>query len=246
MKAISMKKAGKAILFGTALLIAVGYAANLAWTISGSNKWELEIDKNGVQVYSFKAPGSYRTQVKGVTRGNYTQSQIVASLMLDNSSLENCKEWIPVCVDLKVLEPYDAKAQGDAVFWTLELMPPLFKNREYVIKSRAVQDPKTKVVAIDIMAAANKVPLNDCCVRITHIHNRWQITNVEKGEVEIQLIQDVSMGGFFPDFLLNLGVAEETYKLLHSKLPGLLNKEKYRNAKFDYIDEGQAVVQPAL
>lgn len=236
----TLKKFAKRLLLVTGMLILIISIANVIWIMSGSSEWEKVIDKNGVQVYSYKAPGSYRKQVKGVVRGKYTQSQIVASLMLDNHSLENCKEWIPVCIELKVLEPYSDKTQGDAVFWTLELMPPVFKNREYVIKSRTHQDPVTKVVSIDIMSAANKIPLNDCCVRIRHIHNRWQISPVDaKGEVEIQIIQDFSMGGFFPDFLLNLGVAEETYKLFHDKLPGLVNKEKYKNAKFPYIDESK-------
>jgi hypothetical protein len=239
MKAIPLKKAGKAVLVATASLIAVGYAATFAWTMSGSNAWELEIDKDGVQVYSFKAPGSYLKQFKGVTRAAYTQSQIVAALMLDNGSLANCREWIPVCVGLKELEPYNARAQGDAVLWTLELLPPLFRNREYVIKSHAAQDPATRVVSVDIMAAANKVPLNDCCVRITHIHNRWQVTPDPKAGVELQLVQDYSMGGFFPDFMVNLGGAEQTYKLFHDLLPELVDKEKYRTARFDYIEDAR-------
>ena len=246
MKARSLKKAGKALLFGAASLIAVAYAAGAAWTLSGSSKWELEIDKDGVQVYSFKAPGSYLKQFKGVTRARYTQSQVVASLMLDNDSLQNCKDWIPVCVDLKVLEPYNDKAQGDSVLWTLELLPPLFKNREYVIKSHAAQDPMTQVVSVDIMAAANKVPLHDCCVRIAHIHNRWQVSPVQQGMVEVQLVQDFSMGGFLPDLLLNLGGAEETYKLFHDALPRLVDKERYRAASFDYIVQKPAAAQPAL
>lgn len=246
MKAISLKRAAKAILIGAASLIAVCEVASVVWTMSGSNQWELEIDKDGIQVYSFKASGSYLKQFKGVTRAPYTQSQIVASLMLDNGSLDNCKEWIPVCVGLTVLEPYNAKAQGDSVLWTLELMPPLFKNREYVIKSHAAQDPQTQVVSVDIMAAANKVPLNACCVRITHIHNRWQVAPAQKGWVDLQLVQDFSMGGFFPDLLINLSGAEQTYKLFHDLLPRLVDKEKYQSARFDYIAQSVAAGASAL
>lgn len=240
-----LKKLARLALFGAAALIAVVYAADVLWTRSGSSEWVQEIDKDGVQVYSYKAPGSFTKQWKGVVRGKYTQSQLVAALMLENHSLDNCKQWIPVCTDLKVLEPYSDKAQGDSVLWTLELMPPVFKNREYAIKSHANQDPQSKVVTIDIMAATNKVPLNDCCVRITHIHNRWQVSPAANGEVEIQLVQDFSMGGFFPNFLLNLGNAEETWKLLHDQLPTLLNKELYRTARFDYIDEALPATQTA-
>lgn len=46
------------------------------------------------------------------------------------------------------------------------------------------------------------------------------------------------MGGFFPDFLINLSNAEETYKLLHDQFPTLVDKDLYRNARFPYIAEG--------
>ena len=96
------------------------------------------------------------------------------------------------------------------------------------------------------MAAANKIPLHDCCVRITHIHNRWQVLPARDGKVEISLVQDFGMGGFFPDMLLNFGNAEQTWQMFHDKLPGLLNKPKYRAARFDYIDEASAHPAPAV
>lgn len=231
------KRIGKVVLFGSAALIATVSLANLAWTLSGSSEWELEIDKGGVQVYSYKAPGSSTKQFKGVKRAKYSMSHIVGGMLLDNPSLQNCKDWIPTCESLSVLEPYSEQAQGDAVLWTVDLPPP-FANREYALKSHVTQDKYTNKVAINMLAAANKVPLNDCCVRITHIHNRWEITPLEGGEVEIQLTQDFSLGGFFPDLLINLSGAEETWKLFHDQIPVLLDKDKYRNAKFDYIVEG--------
>jgi hypothetical protein len=237
---LQCRKYARRALVTAAVLIGVGYAGSAAWRMSGSERWELEIDRDGVQVYSYKEPGRSTKLFKGVTRGHYRQSQLVAALMLDNHSLAYCKEWIPTCSKLTVLEPYNDRAQGDSVLWTLELMPPVFADREYVIKSHAAQDPRTKAVSVDIMAAANKIPLHDCCVRITHIHNRWQATPVANGQVEIQLVQDFGMGGFFPDVILNFANAEETWKMFHDKLPGLLDKPKYRNARFDYIDEAAA------
>lgn len=238
MRAPRLKTIGKILLFGSASLITLGFAANAWWTLSGTDEWKLEIDKDGIQVYSYKAPGSYTKLFKSVTKANYTPSQVVGALMLDNDSLENCKAWIPVCVDLKVLEPYRDSMQGDAVLWTLELMPGVFSNREYVIKTHAKQNRSTKVVTVDVMAGGNKVPLSNDAVRISHIHNRWQVTPLGNGQVELQLIQDFSMGGFFPNFLLNLGGADEAHALFAKQLPALLNKEKYRNASFDYISKG--------
>ena len=116
--------------------------------LEGSGEWELELDQDGVQVYALKAPGNNTKLFKGVTRGNYTSSQFVAALMLDNDSLENCKQWIPPCVGVQVLEDYRDESQGDSVLWTLELLPPVFHNREYVIKTHAAQDSESKVVTV--------------------------------------------------------------------------------------------------
>ncbi len=237
MRAPRMKSIGKVVLFGSTLFIVLFFAANTVWTLHGTDEWKLEIDRDGVQVYSYKESGSYNKIFKSVMNTDFTPSQIVGSLVMDNNSLDNCKEWIPECKELKVIEPYSDKMQGDVVLWTLELMPGLFKNREYLIKTHANEKSDTKVVTIDVMAGGNKIPLNNKTVRITHIHNRWQMTPLDNGHIELQLIQDFSMGGFFPNFLLNLVGAREAHKLFAEQLPKLVDKERYRNARFDYISQ---------
>ena len=116
---LSLKGIAKVLLFGSAAVITLSFVAITAWTASGSDQWELEIDRNGVQVYSYKESGTFNKVYKGVTRGPFTQTQVAASLMLENHSLENCKRWIPVCTELKVLEPYSHAAQGDSVARTI-------------------------------------------------------------------------------------------------------------------------------
>lgn len=237
MRTPRLKTIGKVVLFGSALFIVLIFVANTFWIISGTDEWKLEIDRDGVQVYSYKESGSYNKIFKSVMNSDFTPSQIVGALVLDNHSLDNCKAWIPECMELKVVEPYNDKMQGDVVLWTLELMPALFSSREYLIKTHANENSKTKIVTIDVMAGGNKLPLNKKTVRISHIHNRWQMTPLDSGQIELQLIQDFSMGGFFPEFLLNLVGAEEAHKLFAKQLPELVNKEKYRNASFDYISQ---------
>ncbi|MET4727008.1 hypothetical protein ABIE09_000802 [Lysobacter enzymogenes] len=232
----TLKKTAKFLLFGLAALIALGWIASAAWTASGDDQWKLELDKDGVQVYSYKAPGSFLKQFKGVRTAKYSQSQIAAALLLDNDSLDNCRAWIPICTDLKVVERYDPRMQGDAILWTLTLPGP-FTKREFLIKTHVEQDPVDKNVYIDVMADAHKRPLDDCCLRIVHIHNRWQLAPKGNGEIEIQLTQDNSMGGFFPELLVNLTTAQATHQLLSQQLPALVEKDRYRNARFDFIDE---------
>lgn len=233
-----LRKVLRFALYGASATLVAVFAANIAWTMSGSSKWELEIDRDGVKVYSLKTPGAYNTQFKAVMRGKYTLNQLVGGL-IENSTLDNCKKNIPDCVDVKVISPWSAKTMSDTVLWKLALPEPL-SAREMVLRSQVFQDPATKTVTVEILAAPSSAPRNADAVRLTHIQNRWRYTPVGKGEVEIEFLQDFDMGGMFPTLLLNLAGAEETYKFIHDQLPALINTEKLRAIKYDFIAEGNA------
>ena len=214
------------------------HVANLLWKASGSNQWTLELETNGVKVHSLKSPGAYNKQYKAVMRAKYSLSQLVGGL-IENSTLDNCKNHIPGCIDLKVIEPWSSKTMSDTMLWKLELPPP-FSPRETVIRSQVFQDPNTKTVTVEIMAAPSSTPRNADSVRLTHLHNRWRYIPVGKGEVDIEFQQDLDMGGLFPAILLNLAGAEETYKFMHDQLPGLLDKEQLRKIKYEFIAEAES------
>jgi hypothetical protein len=223
--------------YSIAASIVVTYGANMLWKMSGSNEWELELEKNAVKVYSLKFPGSYNKQYKAVMRAKYPLNQLVGGL-IENSTLDICKHHIPGCVDLKVIDPWSAKTMTDTVLWKLQLPPP-FLPRETVIRSQVSQDPATKAVTVDVMAAPNSIARNAGSVRLTHLQNRWRYTPVGNGEVDIEFLQDVDMGGLFPAIALNLAGAEETYKFIHDQLPALLDNERLRSIKYDFIAEAQ-------
>lgn len=236
-KPSKLKRVFRFIGYGIAILIVVIYVANILWVSSGSNQWVQELEQNGVKVYSLKAPGAYNKQFKAIMRGKFSLNQLVGGL-IENSTLDTCKKYIPDCVDLQIIDPWSAKTMSDTVLWKVALPPP-FSPREMLIRSHVLQDPKTKVVTVDVMAAPNSAPLNADSMRMTHMQNRWSYTPTGKGEVEIEFLQDLEMGGMFPTFLLNLGGVDETYKFIHDQLPGLLDKEQLRKVKYDFIVEAE-------
>lgn len=221
--------------YGIATTVVAVYAANVLWKMSGSNQWKLELDQNGVQVYSLKSPGADNKQFLAITRAKYSLNQLIDGL-IENSTLDNCRNHIPGCVDLRVISPWSTKTMSDTVLWKLALPKP-FSPREIVIRSQVSQDPKTKAVTVDIIGAPNSTPRNEGSVRLTHVQNRWLYTPLGNGEVEIRFLQDMDMGGLFPGILLNLGGARETYKFIHDQLPDLLNREPIRNARVGFIEE---------
>lgn len=193
------KKFFKFLLFGTACLIVIVVLAQVIWINSGSSKWELGIDKDGIKVYSLKSPGSFLKKFKGTVRVKNVSMNHVAASMIDDNNLENCKAWLPSCIDFKAIESFSPKTLTDANLWTFELFPP-FSPREILLKGHLRQDKQTKEIFIDYIAAPNAAPLNDGRVRVTHFHNSWQYIPQPNGDVEIVHVQDFDMGGLFPAF----------------------------------------------
>ncbi len=223
------------IFYICASLAILSVVINVVWKASGTNRWVLDIDKDGTQVYSLKTPGSSLIKFKGVTKYKYSYGHML-SAFIDDKFTDNCEDFAPGCLEYKFIKPWDNHLQKNSQYWKFKLFPP-FADREIVLNGTVYQDPKTKEILLENSAAPNLLPLNDCCVRITHLHNTWRYTPLKDGEVEVEFIQDFDLGGFFPDFLINLG-ASQVYNMMHTAIPKLLDsRERYRNIKFEFIEE---------
>lgn len=212
------------------VLLAVScVTAHLTWKWSGSNKWELAINKGGIKVYALKTPGSTLKQYKAIMRVKTTLSQVVAAMR--DESLENCADWVPGCASVTSLEPWSPQRLSSTNLYRVNPPFPL-SPRELLIKGQWLQDIQSKTISIDVTAMPQMTPENECCIRIKELHNVWRFTPVENNEVEVELVehQDPRL----PYFLTNLRAAQIVYRLF-SRLPVLLNKDKYRGQTFDFI-----------
>jgi len=210
---------------------------NWFWVSSGSNEWKLFKDAKGIQVYTLKAPGSSLVRMKAImTLHGYTLSQLVAA-MIDDNNVQNCKDWIPGCVGMHQIERFDPATMSDS--WMAEMgMPWPMKTREFLYKSHLTQNKETKEVFIELIAAPGKVPTRKGYIRLDRIHNSWRYTPQPNGDILVENRQYVGFNGMMPDFLISMGMPPSVFVFLAEKLPGLLNKEQYRKAKFDFIRAG--------
>lgn len=225
--------------FGLVGLLALALLSNWLWTMSGSNQWELKIDEEGTQIYTLKSPGAALLKTKGVWHSKeFTLNHHLAPFF-DESIQEDCGKWLPECLNYRILESWDPKTERNITMWTLKL-PGMFAPREILLEGRLYQDPVTKVVTIENIAVPNSLPRNDCCVRIEHFHNIWHFTPLADGTIRVEFLSDWEMGGAFPTLLLNLAGPGEVFKALTRTNPEFLRQEKFRNARFDFIDSTPA------
>lgn len=234
---------------GTASLIVLYVFANWAWTMSGSGKWNLKIDKDGTQVYTMKVPGDPSIKVRGVTRSREFSLSTHLAPFFDEHIQENCGAWVEGCFEYRILKRWTPESQYNVTMWSVNLFPP-FSPRQILLQGNLSQDPVTRIVTLENIAAPNKIPFEPCCVRLNHVHNVFKYTPLADGMIEVELIYDMDMGGLFPRQLLNLGAPYQVHKMLAVDTPKLLRRAAYRNARLDFIKEasttGGSSSEPAV
>lgn len=210
------------------LLLMLGlFVASLVWRFSGSNEWEFLDERNGVRVYTLKAPGSDIEQVKGVTVVTATLGSLV-KFMQDPDVCDDIG-----CLASRMVERVDDQVQY--YYFSYDL-PLRFKTRDFAVKTQFYQNPNTKQINLEFDAIPDKVPTEDCCFRVTEMNNTWKFTPVGDGKVEIEYIVNMNEGGFLPTFLINM----EHRNLMFGVMPKLekwVSRQKYQGAKYDFVEE---------
>lgn len=217
----------KFFLYSLLSIAVLAIVFKIYWNMSGSGNWELEVDKNGVKVYTMKSPGTDLKITKGIVRVKASLASVVMFLQDHTTCQENG------CLEASVLE-----TGSDQLYYSMFTYPMPFglKTREFVVSSSFYQNPKNKEVYYHHIAAPNKIPLNDCCFRMTRFYVLWRFIPLGNGEVEIEMVRDMDLGGNMPNVLQNLSYANSMYRFLIT-FQSFAGREKYENAKFDFIEE---------
>lgn len=216
----------KRLLFGIISLMAIAFAVKSIWTFSGSNRWELVGEKNGVKVYSWKTPGSPVKKFKGVVRVRSTLSGLLALASDRNIAKE--------------MGSYDSHSLGGDEHlmyssFRMDAYPPFpFRPRESVFSALLYQSPQTKEILIEVRATPDKTPANACCFRVTDMNNSWRFTPLDNGEIEVEWILNEDLGGFVPDVLKN----RKWPKVMFNFLTIVRDRAgRYQAAKIPFIQE---------
>jgi hypothetical protein len=211
-----------------AVLATVTYiVAVLTWRYSGSNQWELVREQDGVRLYTFKSPGFDVRQVRGVVTVESTLGGLV-QFMKDPDVCDQIG-----CYESRMVENVDEQVQ----YYTFRFDYPFgFRPRDFVVRAQFHQHPQTGAVLLEFTAAPDKMPLNDCCVRVTDMRNSWLFTPLGDGRVEVQYTMNMHEGGFIPHLLLN-NVRPQVMAGLLPRLESMIARDEYQRASFDFLVE---------
>src|SRR6185436_10166787 len=199
------RKVFRVLGIGVLAAIAVIVTAHYAWKYSGSNQWEKRIDKNGIQVWSRKTPGSTLNDIKALRIVKTRVPVALASFMG-----EDCDDFVPGCISGRDIEPWNPKELSSTGIWVVKFPFPL-SPREYLLKTQISQDPNSKAAMMRVTARPDLLPRNKCCYRIPDVDNRWLFTPRGNGDVEVLFTMHMDQG--LPYVLVNRMTPRATYKI---------------------------------
>jgi hypothetical protein len=203
-------------------------AADIGWSGSGSNTWNVVSDADGIRVATLKTPGyslyKYKVNMHVDARLSDVVYYLSSTTTGDDVGAKDVARLEAVSSE-KVSYVYDT--------YKLDLPAP-FGRADVVLINTQVQDPVSKTVKVNIFAAPNKKPVDPSIPRVEHLSNTWTLTPLASGGVDIESVSEFDLG--LPALLANTAMpavmADES-----SKMRALLRKDKYRNKTLAHITE---------
>ena len=215
-----------------ALLVAI-IVAHFVYKYTGTGKWELFQQKDGVTVYKKKDPGSTVVQYKGIMKVESSLTSFTR-FMQDPTTCDDVG-----CTDTVVIK--EESPQVQYMSFVYDYHP--FDKRQFVVKVDVSQDPKTKSVTIKYLGHPDLVPEDACCVRVPRMNNIWIAHPIARNQIEVEYIVDMYEGGMLPYPLTNYFHSRTPFKAF-AKISEFVKGEKYRKK---YIDDGKTlpfVIEP--
>jgi START domain len=215
---------------GVLAIIVLLVAAHFAWKYSGSNQWEKVAERNGVVVYSMKTPGQTREKFRAVFQIHGKFSRLVAWM---NDNGKDNKAHPMGLYDLRILERQGSKESLTAY---KQPLASFLKPREFVIRNEFSQDPTTRVLSYTVTGVPDRIPPDDCCVRVPFMSNRWTLTPEKGDAVEVEWFIDMDLGGNVPYFLQNKVMPQGMLNFA-PKVQEYMDRPKYKDAKYAWLLE---------
>lgn len=197
---------------------------------SADSDWQLEKDKDGIQVYSRAVDGWNIREIRGVTTFHGTLGSLVA--VIDDPAMgPKLNEFV---VESKIKQ---RDSDTRYLLYSRISMPWPLSDRDVLNQRVITQDPNTLAVTIVDTATQGLMPVNKNLVRIVHSRQQW-ILVPHKGDVAVELRWLSDPGGPIPSALINTLSVSTPFNTI-DELRQLATRPPYAQAKPAFIKEPQ-------
>lgn len=213
---------------GRIIRVAVASSIMMLSSLACAGDWQLDMDEEGVQLFSKESDASPMKTVKVVSQVRASLSSLV-SFLSDNNQFPAWMDKVSRAEKLKDISPQES------LTYTVIDSPWPERDRDNVLYSKWEQDPKTLVVTKKVVSEPQYLGESEDMIRSPLFEAEWKLVPKDQGLVEVTYTVDFNPGGKVQGWLLDMFTYEMPFKTMQNLHTATL--ERHEGAKFAFIKE---------
>lgn len=189
--------------------------------------WELQRDRDGIQVYTQKRAGSTHDAVRSQMTIKANLNSVIG-LVRDTTA---CPEWAELC---KEAYEHEVVSEKELYVYTYNNIPWPVKDRDALTHVIWDQDAETGEVTMTATATTDILPVNKKAVRIIDAHVQWTFLPLADGSLEVTSVAHIDPNGPTPSWITNLLLVDTPFKTLEG-MRRVLASGRYDDTKIDFL-----------
>lgn len=192
--------------------------------------WELERDREGIQIFTRAVAGSPYKEVKSLSR---IEGVSLTSLVALIEDAEACPQWADKCAESYLVKRV---SETESLIYTHNDMPFPVKDRDVVANVTWAQDPQSFQVTMQSTAVSDGVEEKRGRLRLKQANATWQFTPQADGSIEVLNQAHINPGSSIPGWVTNMLLVDTPFETMKSYLAEVV-KPKYQTAQISFIQE---------
>ena len=160
--------------------------------------WELQRDRDGIQVHTRSVAGSPYDAVRTTTRMTGVRLSSLVALIEDADA---CPDWADRCAESYLLERL---SDTESLVYTHNDMPFPVKDRDVLAQVKWTQDPSTFEVEMNSTATVGKMEEVRGRLRLTMAMASWNFAPQQDGSVLISNEAHIDPGSALPGWVTHM------------------------------------------
>ena len=166
-------------------------------TLQGQRNCKLQMEKDGIQVYTCQRDDSGFNAIRASFEVNTTPAQY-ASIVLN---VDDYQYW-----NYAATNPYVIARISDTelIYYTEAKAPWPVTDRYVVLHLKVTQDLDSKVMKVTLKNVPGKIPQQNGFIRMSEYYSTLEIIPIARNKVKISYFLKIDPGGKIPSWVVNL------------------------------------------
>ncbi len=188
--------------------------------------WELQRDRDGIQIYTRSVEGSKFKAVKAEMEIDAPIRELVG-LVMDTDA---CPEWAALCKDSEVVQQ---TSETDLHVYTLNDVPWPVKDRDAVARVLWSQD-EAGIVTMRAELVSGFVPETKKAMRLTYGKTAWIFVPVGPDRTRVISEAHLDPGGATPAWVTNMLLVDSPFDTM-AGMRTLVASGRYQDAQIEFL-----------